>query len=52
MDVDGLDADSKDMVSLAKGLPMEALSIIQGGLWEEFRCAVSLFYPHKLVSSM
>jgi hypothetical protein len=36
MGVDGLEADPKDIVSLAEGPPAEALSIIQAGLWKEF----------------
>jgi hypothetical protein len=51
MSVDGLEADSKDVVSLAEGLSVEALSIIREDLWEEFRCTVSLFYPHELISN-
>ena len=48
---DGLEADSKDVVSLAEGLPMEVLRIIRADLWEEFRSTVSLFYPHDLISN-
>ena len=48
--VDGLEADSKDVVSIAEGIPTQTLSTIRAELWEEFRCTVSLFYPHKLIS--
>jgi len=51
MNADGLEADSKDVVSLAEGLPMEVLRIIRADLWEEFRSTVSLFYPHELISN-
>ena len=51
MSVGGLEADPKDVVSLDEGLSAEALSIIRADLWEEFRCTVSLFYPHKLISN-
>ena len=46
MNVDGL--YSKDVVSLAGGLLTKALGIIQGGLWKEFHCVVSLFYCMSL----
>jgi hypothetical protein len=36
MNADGLEANSKDVVSLTEGLPIEALSIIHADLWEEF----------------
>jgi hypothetical protein len=52
MSVDGVEADSKDVVSLAEGLSAEALGNIRADLWEEFRCTVSLFYPHKLISNI
>ena len=52
MCVDGLEADSKDVVSLPEGLPPEALSIIRAELWEEFQYTVSLFYQRKLISNM
>jgi len=51
MSVGGLETDPKDVVSLDEGLSAEALSIIRADLWEEFRCTVSLFYPHKLISN-
>jgi hypothetical protein len=50
--VDGLEADSKDVVSFPEGLPPEALSIIRAELWEEFQYTVSLFYQRKLISNM
>ena len=50
MSVDGSEADSKDVVSLAEGLSAEVLCIIRADLWEEFRCMASLFYPHELIS--
>ena len=49
--VDGLEADSKDVVSIAEGIPTQTLSTIRAELWEEFRCTVSLFYLHKLINN-
>jgi hypothetical protein len=51
MSVDGLEADSKDVVSLAEGLSMEVLGIIREDLWEEFQCTISLFYLHELIGN-
>lgn len=52
MSVDGLDADSKDVISLAEGLPAEIQSIIRAELWKEFQCTVSLFYLYELIGRL